>query len=61
MAEPEFLICTECESPCYTFDWDDRRAKSLDANCAVCGNDVPETFETEDAWVGDDCIPPATG
>ena len=53
MADPEFLICNECESPCYTFDWDDRNLRSTEAVCCTCGNDVPEAFDTEDEYCED--------
>ena len=23
MASPEYLICLECETPCYVFEWED--------------------------------------
>lgn len=44
MHTPDFLICLECESPCYIFEW--RGDKVLEALCQVCGNDDPELFVT---------------
>ncbi len=47
MEAPEYLICLECETPCYVFEW--RNDKVHDILCQACGNDNPETFaRTED-------------
>jgi translation initiation factor 2 beta subunit (eIF-2beta)/eIF-5 len=46
MAEPEYLICLECESPAYVFEW--REGRVLEAQCLVCGNDDPSNFATEE-------------
>ena len=46
MAEPDYLICLECESPVYTFEW--REGRVVEAQCGVCGNDDPSAFLTED-------------
>ncbi len=46
MAEPEFLICLNCEMPCYTFEWADEQI--TEAYCESCGNDDPEQFSTEE-------------
>jgi hypothetical protein len=43
-AEPDYLVCQECETPCYTFDWDSRRGQVFSAFCEMCGNDSPEAF-----------------
>ncbi len=48
MSEPEFLICVECESPCYVFDWRDE--KVTDAMCEVCGNDDADTFLSQQEY-----------
>jgi len=42
MASPEYLICLECETPCYIFDWED--GKLSDVLCQSCGNDDPDQF-----------------
>ena len=42
---PDYLICLECETPCYVFEWEDE--KPIEALCAVCGNDDPSQFATE--------------
>ena len=44
MREPDYLICLECDSPSYAFEW--RDGKVLEAVCSVCGNDRPEEFMT---------------
>lgn len=42
MAAPDYLVCLECETPCYVFEW--RDGKVTEALCQVCGNDDPESF-----------------
>jgi len=42
---PDYVICLECESPCYIFEWKD--GKLVEAVCTVCGNEDPEAFATE--------------
>ena len=37
MSQPDFLICLNCESPCYVFEWGDEGCE--EALCQVCGND----------------------
>ena len=46
MAHPEYVICLECETPVYVFDW--REGRILDATCHVCGNEDPAAFATEE-------------
>lgn len=46
MAQPEYLICLECETPVYVFEWQDGRV--LEALCPMCGNDDPASFASED-------------
>lgn len=43
---PDYVICLECESPCYVFEWEDDVLK--EAVCTVCGNDDPAQFGTEE-------------
>jgi hypothetical protein len=45
MSQPEYLICLNCETPTYDFDFDD--GKITAAICASCGNDDPAEFMTE--------------
>ncbi len=56
MAAPEYLICLECETPTYVFEW--AEGKVLEALCPVCGNDDPASFiseeEYEEMTVGED-------
>lgn len=42
MASPEYLICLDCETPCYVFEWEDGELK--EALCQACGNDEPDQF-----------------
>ncbi|MFQ5527268.1 MAG: hypothetical protein ACE5GX_13515 [Thermoanaerobaculia bacterium] len=46
MAEPDYLICLNCESPCYNFEWAD--GKLAEVLCLACGNEEPDEFATED-------------
>jgi translation initiation factor 2 beta subunit (eIF-2beta)/eIF-5 len=46
MSAPEYVICLECESPIYTFEWDGSRVK--EAVCPTCGNDQASLFSTEE-------------
>ena len=46
MSTPEFLICLECETPCYAFEWEDD--KIAEALCQICGNEDPELFAVPD-------------
>jgi hypothetical protein len=46
MSTPEFLICLECETPCYVFEWQD--GKLVEILCEVCGNEDPEQFLTSE-------------
>jgi translation initiation factor 2 beta subunit (eIF-2beta)/eIF-5 len=45
MSEPEFLICLQCETPTYQFEWED--GKVTVAMCQTCGADDPAEFVTE--------------
>jgi len=48
VAAPDYLICLNCETPCYVFEWADDRL--TEAYCQVCGNDDPEQFATEEEF-----------
>lgn len=50
MSTPEYIICTNCETPCYIFEWDSERAIATEALCATCGNDDPGDFMTQSDW-----------
>ena len=43
---PEFLICLNCETPCYIFDWMDGLV--TEAFCEVCANDDVDQFMSEE-------------
>ncbi len=43
---PDYIVCLECETPCYTFEW--RGSKLVEAFCEVCGNDDIDLFVTEE-------------
>lgn len=45
---PDFVICLECESPVYIFEWNGSRV--TEAICPACGNDQPTMFSTEDEY-----------
>ena len=60
MAAPDFLICLNCESPCYVFEWQEEEV--AEALCEVCGNDEPDQFATPDefdALTGETRTPPS--
>lgn len=43
--EPEYLICLECETPTYQFEY--ANGKLATAVCTTCGNDDISEFMTE--------------
>ncbi|HET7712829.1 MAG TPA: hypothetical protein VFL80_12925 [Thermoanaerobaculia bacterium] len=44
-SEPEYVICLQCETPTYQFEWKD--GKITTAVCTTCGNDDESDFMTE--------------
>lgn len=46
MASPEYLICLDCETPCYVFEWED--GELTEVMCQACGNDEPDQFALPD-------------
>lgn len=54
MTEPDFLVCMQCDTPCYIFEWDDDKARPREALCQVCGNDETTTFETDEDYLGEE-------
>jgi hypothetical protein len=51
--EVDFLICRQCNTPCYVFDMEAGRIS--EAQCLVCGNDTPSEFTLgDDAGSEDD-------
>ncbi len=48
MPAPEYLICLNCETPCYVFDYKDGELQ--EAVCEACGNEDTEQFVTADEF-----------
>lgn len=46
MSQPEYLICLNCETPCYTFEW--ANEKLTEAMCMACGTDDVDEFVSEE-------------
>ncbi len=46
MSTPEYLICLNCETPCYTFEW--RNDKLAEAMCLACAAEDVDEFVTEE-------------
>jgi len=41
--EIDYLICKQCNTPCYVFETD--KGSIVEAQCLVCGNDTAAMFE----------------
>ncbi|MGD1147785.1 MAG: hypothetical protein ABR961_07545 [Thermoanaerobaculaceae bacterium] len=48
MTHPEYVICMECETPTYVFEWGN--GSVVEASCPVCGNDDPAAFVSEEQF-----------
>lgn len=48
MSGPDYVICLECETPCYHFEWKDDEL--VEALCEMCGNEELDQFITEEGW-----------
>ncbi len=48
MEAPEYLICVECETPCYDFEF--RLGELIEVLCPVCGNEDTDQFFTESQY-----------
>lgn len=46
MSDPEYLICLQCETPTYQFEYD-ANGKLMTVVCTTCGSDDPSDFMTE--------------
>lgn len=46
--EPEYLICLQCETPTYQFEYVNGKLTTI--LCNTCGNDDPTDFMTETEW-----------
>ena len=44
--EPEFLICLNCETPCYSFEWSE--GLLVEVLCMACGAEDIDEFATEE-------------
>lgn len=44
-SEPEYYICLNCETPTYSFEWNDGKLETI--ICTACGNEDPSEFMTE--------------
>jgi hypothetical protein len=47
MSEPEYLICLQCETPTYQFEYDGEKGKVITVMCNTCGADDVSDFMTE--------------
>jgi hypothetical protein len=48
MDEPEYLICIQCETPTYQFEFTNGKLSSI--ICNTCGNDDITEFLSEADW-----------
>ncbi len=48
MALPDYVICLECETPTYVFEW--VNGKVIEAQCPMCGNDDPAFFSSPEDY-----------
>ena len=46
---PDYVICIECETPCYIFEWGDEGGL-VEALCTTCGNEDVTQFVTEEEY-----------
>jgi len=46
MPAPEYLICLNCETPCYSFEWQSNKITEI--LCDVCGLEDPDEFASEE-------------
>lgn len=44
MSSPEFVVCLECETPCYVFEFSEGEIQEI--LCEMCGNEEPDQFAT---------------
>ena len=48
MSDVDYLVCQNCDTPCYVFELDPKGEKVVSAYCLVCGNDNDEEFKIPD-------------
>ena len=46
MSTPEYLVCLDCETATYVFEWKD--GKLIEILCEVCGNEDTDQFATSE-------------
>lgn len=46
----DYLICLECESPCYVFEF--KAERLVEAYCEICMNDDTDLFLSEEDFDG---------
>lgn len=45
---PDYLVCVDCESPTYVFEW--RNGKVFEAICELCGAEDPDGFLSQEDY-----------
>jgi len=45
----DYLICKNCESPCYAYEVDDKLGV-VDALCVICGNEDASEFQMDEEF-----------
>ncbi len=48
--EPDFLVCRECDSPTYLFEWHYEKEVITEALCETCGNAKLDEFDTDEEY-----------
>ena len=46
--EPDYVVCQNCDTPCYVFELHRDGKKIETAFCPICGNDNPSEFSALD-------------
>ena len=41
--EVDFIVCLNCDTPCYFFEYDEKKGITS-AFCSICGNDETKEF-----------------
>jgi hypothetical protein len=47
-SSPEYVVCIECETPSYNFEWAEDNLR--EAFCETCGNDDLDRFATPEEF-----------
>lgn len=50
MAAPEYLICLNCETPVYIFEWDIGKDQLEEILCGTCGSEEEAEFLTQSEY-----------